>query len=142
MLAAAADGGNAHECLHPGFAALALPCSAARRTERCTASLTAAPLAPPPPLPCSLQQARRLLAAAGRLPVEMRIQLGLHARSEPAADWHSQLLAVQRVREVEAALPAPPQHAAALQAATAAVAAARKCVGARTLVPARRLQHA
>lgn len=120
--------------LRPCATPLCRACSAARLP------LTATRL--PLPVPCSLQQARRLLAAAGRLPVEMRIQLGLHARSEPAADWHSQLLAIQRLREVEAAQLAPPQHAAALEAAHAAVAAARKRAEARMLVPARCLQAA
>jgi hypothetical protein len=51
------------------------------------------PLAPGALCPalCSQEQLHRLLAAAQRLPVELRIQLELHARSEPADCWHKQL---------------------------------------------------
>lgn len=105
--------------------------------------------APSPPLPLySLQQTRRLLAATARLPVEMRIQLDLHARSEPAADWHAQLRSIQRMREIEGAYPVPRQHPDALEAAGAALDAARKRAAesraaerAPAAAPARRLQH-
>lgn len=53
--------------------------------------------------PLSLAHTTRLLAAAGQLPVEMRIQLSLHARSTPSADWHAQLCAMHAVRQEEEA---------------------------------------
>jgi hypothetical protein len=40
---------------------------------------------------CSQEQLHRLLAAAQRLPVELRIQLELHTRSEPTDCWHKEL---------------------------------------------------
>ncbi|EFN60139.1 expressed protein, partial [Chlorella variabilis] len=49
----------------------------------------------------SLEQTERLLSAAQRLPVEMSIALALQARSQPAADWHSQLLRMHQEREQE-----------------------------------------
>ena len=58
----------------------------------------------------------------------MRIQLDLHARSHPAADWRSQLLSLQTVLEIEGAYPVPRQQPVALQAAAAALDAARKRV--------------
>lgn len=61
------------------------------------------PSSAPPALPCSLAHTTRLLAAAGQLPVEMRIQLSLHARSTPSADWHAQLCAMHAVRQEEEA---------------------------------------
>ncbi|KAI3429754.1 hypothetical protein D9Q98_010067 [Chlorella vulgaris] len=42
--------------------------------------------------PLSSSQMRRLLACSKRLPVEMTIALELHARSEPADSWHTQIL--------------------------------------------------
>jgi hypothetical protein len=110
--------------------------------------------------PLSLPHVRRLLAAAGRLPVEMRIQLGLHARSEPAADWHSRLVALLRSLESQQAQqaqqaqsPSQKQHKALQQrqppqqrTASTPRAAQRKAPSrqhdpAHVLVPARRLQH-
>lgn len=68
----------------------------------------------------------------------MSIQLSLHARSEPGADWQAQLAALQALREREAAQAAILQHAAALQAAGAAAGAGAPCnaAAARGLVPA------
>ncbi|KAL4436101.1 hypothetical protein ABPG77_005549 [Micractinium sp. CCAP 211/92] len=53
--------------------------------------------------PLSLAHTTRLLAAAQLLPVEMRIQLALQARSAPSADWHAQLCAMHAVRQEEEA---------------------------------------
>lgn len=50
--------------------------------------------------PLSVDQIKRLLAAAGKLPVEMRIELELHARTEPADCWYRQL--TQRLQRGEA----------------------------------------
>ncbi len=109
-------------------------------------------LAPPHPAPtptCSLPHVRRLLAAAGRLPVEMRIQLGLHARSEPASDWHTKLLTLQRALEAQQAQQAGQRqalqqrqaHSASAKRAVQHKAPACKGDAAHMLVPARRLQH-
>ena len=116
----------------PGAPAPALrsPCPLAARTAHSLlprrAPRSDSRLPSPRPPGRSLHQARRLLDAADRLPVEMRIALDLHARSEPDADWHSQLVAIHRLREIEGAYPVPRQQPAALQAADAALHAARK----------------
>ena len=137
-----------------------------QRPRLCTPLASPQRTCPPlltPTLPlCSLAHVRRLLAAADRLPVEMRIQLGLHARSEPAADWHSKLLALQRCLEAEQACaarqalqprqprqlpqqqrPAAAQHSTQHKAPSGQHAAAGARTGdpAHVPVPARRLQH-
>lgn len=78
----------------------------------------------------------------------MRIQLGLHARSEPSSDWHSKLLALQCSLETEQVgqelLQLELRHAAAVQRAAHAgqhKPAAGTREGARTLVPSRRVQR-
>ena len=63
-------------------------------------------LLPLAPVLCSQEQLQRLLAAAQRLPVELRIQLELHARSEPADCWHKQL--TQRLQMEQQSLLAQP----------------------------------
>ena len=50
------------------------------------------------PAACSASQLRRLVAAAHRLPVEMSIELSLHARTEPADSWYGELLARYALR--------------------------------------------
>lgn len=58
---------------------------------------TCTPL-PCPPC-CSAAQLSRLLAAADRLPVDMRVALDLHSRSQPEDCWHAALS--DRLREAE-----------------------------------------
>ncbi|PSC74009.1 Glucose oxidase [Micractinium conductrix] len=67
--------------------------------------------------PLSASQLRRLVAAAHRLPVEMSIELSLHARTEPADSWYGELLA--RLVEVQSCPPAPVHVAPRLPAASA-----------------------
>lgn len=71
----------------------------------------------------------------------MSIQLSLHARSEPAADWHAQLTAMHELRQREAAQAAALQRAGALHAGAGAAASPGR-TATRELVPARRLQRA
>ncbi|KAL4422464.1 hypothetical protein ABPG75_008661 [Micractinium tetrahymenae] len=70
--------------------------------------------------PLSAAQLRRLLAAAERLPVDMRLALEIHARSEPADCWYAAL--TERLREAGAPAAATrPSGASARRGADGAV---------------------
>ncbi len=76
--------------------------------------------------PLSSSQVQRLLDADKLLPVDLNIQMELHARSEPADCWYTQLR--QRLRQEQRAEAAAP-------AGTSAAAAAAQGVTANGAVP-------